>query len=67
MINYWSFDATYKDEIGNANLFDGMNVTPTENRFGSSQTAIRFREGFLKVPSGVYYNSDFTITVIAII
>ena len=50
------------DEIGNANLFDGTNQVPCENRYGLPKTAIRLREGFLKVPTGVYFSSDFTVT-----
>ena len=50
------------DLIGGANLFDGSNYSFTYDKFCSQNSAIYFNKGYLKVPAGVYFSGDFSIT-----
>ena len=52
-----------KDTIGNANMYNGYNVQFVEDRFGKPNSAIRFSDGYYQVPSGVYFNGDFSVAV----
>ncbi len=52
------------DIIGKADLYDGVNVSFTNDRFGRSGSAISLLNGYYKVPSGVYFSgTEFTIMV----
>ena len=50
------------DLIGDANLYGGVNYSFTYDRFCTANEAIYFNQGFLQVPSGVYFLGDFTVT-----
>jgi len=50
------------DVIGGANLFGGGNYSFVPDRFGTPNSAIYFKRGFLQVPKGVYFSGDFTFT-----
>lgn len=63
LIHYWSFSGNTKDEIGIADLYDGVNAYLTEDRFGNSNSALELENGFYKVPTNVYFGDKFTITV----
>ena len=41
----------------------GSNVTVTSDRFNNPNSALDFQSGYNTVPSGVYFNGDFTFTV----
>jgi hypothetical protein len=60
LINYWSFSGNLNDSIGDSHLFGGMNYNLTLDRFNSSYSAVSLRNGYLDMPSGVYFNSSFT-------
>ena len=63
MIHHWSFNGDLKrDEIGIAHLYDEVNVTLIQDRFGKSNSALKLNNGYLKIPSGIYFSGDFTIT-----
>ena len=52
----------FKDLIENADLYDGKNYEFVQNRFGKLKSAIHFKQGYLKIPQGIYFDGDFTIT-----
>ncbi len=39
-----------------------MNANLTEDRFGKPNSALFLNDGFVKIPAGVYFRGDFTIT-----
>ena len=41
----------------------GPNVALTSDRFNNPNSALNFASGYNTVPSGVYFNGDFTVTV----
>jgi hypothetical protein len=50
------------DVVGEANLFGGSSYSFTYDRFCSPNSAIYFNQGYLQVPTGVYFSGDFTVT-----
>jgi len=50
------------DVVGGANLFGGSSYSFVSDRFNSSNSAIFFNQGYLQVPTGVYFSGDFTFT-----
>ena len=50
------------DVAGGAHLFGGSKYSFTTDRFGTPNSAIYFNQGYLEVPSGVYFSGDFTVT-----
>jgi hypothetical protein len=50
------------DVVGGANLFGGSSYSFTTDRFNAPNAAIYFNQGYLEVPSGVYFSGDFTVT-----
>jgi arabinan endo-1,5-alpha-L-arabinosidase len=48
------------DVISESDLYDGYNASLTMDRFGKAQSAISLNYGYYKLPSGVYFNSDFS-------
>ena len=63
LVNYWPMDNQLTDIVGGANMYNGYNVEFVKDRFGNSNSAIRFTEGYYQVPPGVYFNGDFTVSV----
>ena len=63
LINFWPMDTNTTDIIGYANMYNGYNVQFVEDRFGKPNSAIRFNDGYYQVPSGVYFNGDFSVAV----
>jgi hypothetical protein len=61
LINYWSFSGNLNDSIGDSHLFGGMNYNLTLDRFNSSYSALSLRNGYLDMPSGVYFNSSLSV------
>jgi hypothetical protein len=59
--NYWPM-SNLSDVVGGANLFGGSNFMFTSDRFGAQNAAIYFNQGYLQVPTGVYFSGDFTVT-----
>jgi hypothetical protein len=50
------------DIIGNADMINGSNYSFVNDRFGNPNSAIYFNNGFIQLPSNVYFEGDFTIT-----
>ena len=44
-------------------MYNGLNVNFTNDRFGNSNSALSFQDGFYTVPADVYFSGDFTISV----
>jgi len=61
LINYWPM-SSLNDSVGGATLFGGSNYSFVADRFGRPNSAIYFNNGYLQIPSGVYFSGDFTIT-----
>ncbi len=62
LINHWPM-SSLSDVIGGASLFKGSNYSFVSDRFGTPNSAIYFRHGYLQIPKGVYFSGDFTVTV----
>lgn len=43
-------------------MYDAVNATLTVDRHNMLNSALRLNDGFIKVPSGVYFTGDFTIS-----
>jgi hypothetical protein len=54
--------SSLNDSVGGATLFGGSNYYFVADRFGTPNSAIYFNNGYLQIPSGVYFSGDFTIT-----
>lgn len=64
MIHYWSFNGNLtRDEIGKANLLNGLNTILIKDRLGKPNSALGLKNGYIKIPSGIYFDCDFTITL----
>ena len=50
------------DVTSNANIIYGFSYSYVTDRFGNPNSAIHLNKGYLQVPSGVYFDGDFTIT-----
>ena len=50
------------DVVGGANLFGGERYSFVEDRFGHPNSAIYFNNGYIKIPEGVYFSGDFSVT-----
>jgi hypothetical protein len=61
LINYWPM-SNLTDIVGGRDLFRGASYSFTYDRICSPNSAIYFNKGYLQVPSGVYFSSDFTVT-----
>lgn len=59
--HYWGFNGNLNDSIGNAHLYGGINKTFALNRFNSSYSALNLNGGYLDMPAGVYFNSNFAL------
>ncbi|CAF1027054.1 unnamed protein product [Brachionus calyciflorus] len=62
LMHYWPIISSSVGEIiGGKNLYDGVNVDFVPDRFGNENSAIRFRDGFIKVPP-LFIRDSFTFT-----
>ena len=44
-------------------MYNGYNFQYVNDRFGNSNSAIRFTDGYYQIPPGVYFKGDFTISI----
>ena len=66
--NYWPIiKSSVDDTVGIANMYDGVNVSFTNDRFNNSNSAIDFNYGYYRIPPGEYVCGDFTFSVWAYI
>ena len=62
--NYWPIiNENVNDTVGMANMYDGVNVSFTNDRFNNPNSAIDFKNGFYVLPPGEYVCGDFTFSV----
>ncbi|CAF0727765.1 unnamed protein product [Brachionus calyciflorus] len=63
LINYWPiYNSLLSDLIESKDLYEPVNAGFTSDRFGNNGAAIALNKGHYKVPQGVYFNGDFTVT-----
>ena len=62
LINFWPFNGNYSDLIGGADLYGGTGFSLSNDRNGNQSSSMYINQGYRSVPSGVYFNSDFTVT-----
>ena len=62
LINYWPM-SNLSDVVGTATLYNGVSYSFTADRFGNPSQAIYFNNGYLQVPTDVYFCGDFTTIV----
>ena len=66
--NYWPIiNENVDDRVGVANMYGGVNVSFTNDRFNNSNSAIDFKSGYYKIPTGEYVCGDFTFSIWAFI
>lgn len=51
------------DVVGGADMYNGNSYSYSFDRFCSPNAAIALNNGYLQVPSGVYFSGDFSLTV----
>lgn len=61
LIHHWPMD-NQTDIIGSANFYGGRNFAYVDDRFNRPKSAIHLHKGFLQIPTGAYFNGDFTVT-----
>ena len=61
ILNHWPL-SNLNDIVGDAHLLSEKLYSFVDDRFGNPGSAIAFSDGNLLIPSGVYFNGDFTIT-----
>jgi hypothetical protein len=63
LVNYWPIQNNVDDIVGCADMYNGKNIQYTNDRFGSSNSAISLIDGYYQVPAGVYFKGDLTISL----
>ena len=53
-----------RDEVGDAHLLNPVNAYLTSDRFDNMNYALLLKDGHLTLPPRVYFENDFTITVL---
>ena len=62
-MNFWPIDYNLIDLVAGANMKQYGNANFSNDRFQNVDSAISFNGGSYSVPPGVYFNSDFTVTL----
>ena len=53
--NYWPFKSNVNDVIGGAHLYQGVNAGLTSDRFNQTLSALSLKNGYYKMPPGIYF------------
>ena len=62
--NYWPIiNENVNDTVGMANMYGGVNVSFTNDRFNNSNSAIDLNDGYYSIPAGQYVCGDFTFSI----
>jgi hypothetical protein len=64
LVHYWPFNGNYSDCIENSDLKEGENFELTNDRFDNEKSALGLKDGYLKLPTNVYF-SDNNYSVLA--
>ena len=62
LTNYWDFNNDYYDKIGQANLYEAVNVYFVNDRNGRPNSAIYINNGNIKIPNGYYFSGVSSMT-----
>ncbi len=65
LINHWPFNNNVYDIVGGADLIEVQGVGTksfTKDRLNTDSSALYLSYSYYKVPNGVYFNGDFTVT-----
>ena len=64
LLNYWPIEGNTNDIIGGLHMTAGSaNVYLTDDRFANRFSATNLNNSYYKVPSGVYFNGEFTVSL----
>ena len=64
LINFWPINNDLIDIVGGANMTQvGTLSSLVADRLGNLASAINFNGGYYRIPPGVYFNGDFTVTL----
>lgn len=63
LVNHWSFNNNANDIIGAQNLYDGINFSYVNDRLNRNFSAVYLNYGYFKMPTGIYFNGDFSVTI----
>ncbi|RNA03642.1 glycoside hydrolase [Brachionus plicatilis] len=62
LINYWPIEnGETKDLVASKDLYESVNVTFTQDRFGNNNSALSFHYGYIRAPKGIYFQNEFTV------
>jgi hypothetical protein len=61
LTHYWTFNNNLTDTVSGVTLYNGSNACFAPNRFNDSNVALSLSNGYYQVPSGVYFNSSYTV------
>lgn len=62
MIHHWPFNGNFRDHSGNSDLIEGENFELTNDRFNNEKSALCLNNGYLKLPTRVYFaDNDFSV------
>lgn len=62
LTNYWIGSSDGFDIISSADLYGGVNVQSAANKNGKAYSAFLFDSGYYRVPAGVYFYGNFTVS-----
>ena len=63
LTNHWPFNNNLNDIISGANLYGGLGNSFATDRLNQQLSAIYLNNQYLQVPSGIYFKTDFTVSV----
>ncbi|RNA15263.1 glycoside hydrolase, partial [Brachionus plicatilis] len=62
LVNYWPIeDGQARDLVGSKDLYDSFNTVYSQDRHGSTNSALNFSGGKIRAPTGVYFGNEFTV------
>ncbi|RNA23479.1 glycoside hydrolase [Brachionus plicatilis] len=62
LTNYWPIEnGEARDLVASKNLYDAFNANYSQNRFGYTNSALSFYDGYIRAPSGIYFETEFTV------
>ena len=63
LTNHWPFNNDFNDIIGGATLYNPVSCSFTTDRLNTQSSALFLNRGYVRAPTGIYFNGDFTMTV----
>ena len=60
--NYWKFDSNKYDFITKQTSPSSSSDSFTTDRFGNKENALLLSSGYIQIPNGIYFDSDFSIS-----